>query len=234
MFLLGGLIALHNCSSYGHLEIAALLIKYNTVVNAVDKWGYTSLMEASQKGRTQLCALLLAHGADPFMKNQEGQTALELASAEDVKSLLQDAMVSGQPLATVTPSTSSNYVNTSIVATPTMEIVTLPTGATMNLAIALPLNTSRTCLSPIQGAESNDGLEDEKSTTIDYSVDCSVSSFLSKLKLEHLNDLFEREQITIEILTEMGHEDLKQVGVTAYGYRHKILKGIATLKASTG
>lgn len=33
------------------------------------------------------------------MKNQEGQTALDLATAEDVKSLLQDAMVqSGQPL----------------------------------------------------------------------------------------------------------------------------------------
>ena len=34
----GGLIALHNASSYGHLEIAALLIKYNTQINAVDKW----------------------------------------------------------------------------------------------------------------------------------------------------------------------------------------------------
>lgn len=56
----GGLIALHNASSYGHLEIAALLIKYNTVVNAVDKWQYTPLHEASQKSRTQLCALLVS------------------------------------------------------------------------------------------------------------------------------------------------------------------------------
>ena len=30
----GGLIPLHNASSYGHLDIAALLIKYNTIVNA--------------------------------------------------------------------------------------------------------------------------------------------------------------------------------------------------------
>lgn len=56
----GGLIALHNASSYGHLEIAALLIKYNTDVNSVDKWMYTPLHEAAQKGRTQLCALLVS------------------------------------------------------------------------------------------------------------------------------------------------------------------------------
>lgn len=55
----GGLIPLHNASSYGHLDIAALLIKYNTAVNATDKWGFTPLHEAAQKGRTQLSALLV-------------------------------------------------------------------------------------------------------------------------------------------------------------------------------
>lgn len=97
----GGLIPLHNASSYGHLDIAALLIKYNTVVNATDKWGFTPLHEAAQKGRTQLCALLLAHGADPFLKNQEGQTPVDLASADDVRCLLQDAMASQQVVPSV-------------------------------------------------------------------------------------------------------------------------------------
>lgn len=45
---------------FQHLDIAALLIKYNTSVNAVDRWGFTPLHEASQKGRTQLCALLVS------------------------------------------------------------------------------------------------------------------------------------------------------------------------------
>lgn len=90
----GGLIPLHNASSYGvrtfslwyimmnmwnikllwglilfgyafcvfqHVDIAALLIKFNTCVNAVDRWGFTPLHEAAQKGRTQLCSLLVRY-----------------------------------------------------------------------------------------------------------------------------------------------------------------------------
>lgn len=61
-----------------------------------------------------------------------------------------------------------------------------------------------------------------------------VDDWLGSLQLDHLTDLFEREQITLEILAEMGHEDLKQVGVSAYGFRHKILKGVAQLRNTTG
>lgn len=52
--------------------------------------------------------------------------------------------------------------------------------------------------------------------------------------MDQFIELFDREQITMEILAEMGHEDLKQVGVSAYGFRHKILKGIAAIRATTG
>lgn len=52
--------------------------------------------------------------------------------------------------------------------------------------------------------------------------------------LDHLLDLFEREQITLDILAEMGHEDLKQIGVSAYGYRHKLIKGMEKLISQTG
>lgn len=234
----GGLIPLHNASSYGHLDIAALLIKHKTVVNATDKWGFTPLHEAAQKGRTQLCALLLAHGADPYTKNQEGQTPIELATADDVKCLLQDAMttsIASQSLNT--SQTSLNNISTSqpqlnTIISPTTETVTLPTGASMTLSIPVALITTRSCLSPVQGAESNssDIIDDNN----DQEPVSSVASFLSNLQLDHLIELFEREQITLEILTEMGHEDLKQVGVSAYGFRHKILKGIAQLKATTG
>ena len=60
------------------MDVAALLIKYDACVNATDKWCFTPLHEAAQKGRTQLCALLLVHGADPSLRNQEGHSPLDL------------------------------------------------------------------------------------------------------------------------------------------------------------
>lgn len=62
----------------------------------------------------------------------------------------------------------------------------------------------------------------------------SVSSFLSSIGLEQLRDIFEKEQITMDILVEMGHDELKEVGINAYGHRHKILKGMEKLIASKG
>lgn len=179
----GGLIPLHNASSYGHLDIAALLIKHNTVVNAIDKWCFTPLHEAAQKGRTQLCALLLAHGADPYMKNQELNTPIELANAEDVKCLLQDAMTAALANQQLTTSTSaldstSGAQVTQVAAggaatgaqsncvarmqPPVTETVTLPTGASLTLSVPAMHIQSRSCLSPAQGAESHtDGVPDE-------------------------------------------------------------------------
>lgn len=191
----GGLIPLHNASSYGHLDIAALLIKHNTVVNATDKWGFTPLHEAAQKGRTQLCALLLAHGADPYMKNQESQTPIELASAEDVKCLLQDAMTSSlanQQLATSSLSLNSiaqQHQQPASAVQPTTETVTLPTGASMTLSIPVPQTPSRSCLSPAQGAESHtDGVPDEG---IESELVSSVASLLARLVfLFHLKFMF--------------------------------------------
>ncbi|KAK1341822.1 hypothetical protein QTO34_016572 [Cnephaeus nilssonii] len=138
----GGLIPLHNAASYGHVDIAALLIKYNTCVNATDKWAFTPLHEAAQKGRTQLCALLLAHGADPTMKNQEGQTPLDLATADDIRALLIDAM---------------------------------------------PPEALPTCFKP------------------------------------------QATVITLDVLADMGHEELKEIGINAYGHRHKLIKGVERL-----
>ncbi|CAF4995851.1 unnamed protein product, partial [Rotaria socialis] len=37
----GGLIALHNASSFGHVDVATLLINYHSDVNARDNWSYT-------------------------------------------------------------------------------------------------------------------------------------------------------------------------------------------------
>lgn len=196
----GGLIPLHNASSYGHVDIAALLIKHNTKVNATDKWGFTPLHEATQKGRTQLCALLLAHGADPFTKNQEGQLPLTLATAEDVKSLLQDAMTTALPSGSNGTSTAGDLSNlagsqlmststaslaststTTTIPTPSTETVILPTGASIVLSVPVPKLISRSAMIPPQGAESNSGDATDATTESQTAESISsVASFLAR------------------------------------------------------
>uniref|UniRef100_A0ABD2WCZ9 Poly [ADP-ribose] polymerase n=1 Tax=Trichogramma kaykai TaxID=54128 RepID=A0ABD2WCZ9_9HYME len=230
----GGLIPLHNASSYGHLDIAALLIKYNTVVNATDKWGFTPLHEAAQKGRTQLCALLLAHGADPFLKNQEGQSPVDLANADDVRSLLQDAMASQQVITSIPPvglntnSSSRSPSNVAVSPPPTLsqETVIMPSGIAMTLCV--PLSRPPSCINTLNSSHESQHCASEclESIAKESAAITGIANFLQSLGLEHLLELFEREQITLDILAEMGHEDLKQVGVSAYGYRHKLIKGM--------
>ncbi|KAJ8317508.1 hypothetical protein KUTeg_005412 [Tegillarca granosa] len=221
----GGLIPLHNASSYGHVDIAALLIKFNTCVNAVDRWGFTPLHEAAQKGRTQLCALLLAHGADPTMKNQEGQTCLDLATADDVHALIQDAM----PPVQQPPSLQKSQINSINTTTNTSSNSsssnsTMLNGSTDLAAASGAFSGSQTMSQMGDGAIERTMAEGERS--IDG---VSVTSFLSSVGLDQLRDIFEKEQITMDILIEMGHDELKDIGINAYGHRHKILKGLEKL-----
>lgn len=210
----GGLIPLHNASSYGHLDIAALLIKYNTVVNATDRWGFTPLHEAAQKGRTQLCALLLAHGADSTVKNHEGQTPLDIAAAEDVRCLLTDAMPPhALPPAAVPPAAPSVPGPLSALSLEALE-------AEIPAALSL-LSTQRAG----HEATSEGGAPLAELTAHNR----EFMHFLGSIGLGHLCELFEKEMITIDILAEMGHEELKQIGVSAYGHRHKLMKGIEKL-----
>lgn len=77
-----------------------------------------------------------------------------------------------------------------------------------------------------------------------------VGQFLDGLQLNNLKDIFEREQvrndiptnhstrlfykvpvmiifqISWDVLVDMGHEELKEIGIHAYGHRHKILKAV--------
>ena len=52
--------------------------------------------------------------------------------------------------------------------------------------------------------------------------------------LLNFREVFDREQISVDILSEMGHEDLKQIGISAFGHRHKLIKGIEKLLSGNG
>ncbi|CAG0915375.1 unnamed protein product [Notodromas monacha] len=236
----GGLIPLHNASSYGHLDIAALLIKYDTLVNATDRWGFTPLHEAAQKGRTQLCALLLAHGADPYLKNQESQTPLNLATAEDVKCLLQDSMANAPATTAASAATASAVVNgnggTLLAGISTADISAIagmPGDGAAAPIVVLPVPPILPSGMPHPGDGCLD-FSDGEMQNVELSCDVTMATFLQSLGLEHLQELLDKEQITLDILAEMNHEDLKQIGVTAYGNRHRLLKGVQRIAPAVG
>lgn len=81
--------------------------------------------------------LQLAHGADPFLKNQEGQTPLDLASADDVRSLLQDAMATHP---------SAPAVQLPPVVVQQSEMVIMPSGA--SVAVPIPSFYGDGCSAP--------------------------------------------------------------------------------------
>lgn len=223
----GGLIPLHNAASYGHVDVAALLIKYNACVNATDKWAFTPLHEAAQKGRTQLCALLLAHGADPTLKNQEGQTPLDLVSADDVSALLTAAM----PPSALPSCYKPQVLNGVRSPGATADALSSGPSSPSSLSAASSLDNLSGSFSELSsvvsssGTEGASGLEKKEVPGVDF----SITQFVRNLGLEHLMDIFEREQITLDVLVEMGHKELKEIGINAYGHRHKLIKGVERL-----
>jgi len=173
----GGLIPLHNAASYGHVEIAQVLLKHGSHVNANDRWQFTPLHEAAQKGRTQLCALLLSHGADPYVKNQEGQTTIEVATQDDVRCLLRDAMWQGDHNETGISQNSTNEES------------------------------------------------DPPSQTLAANLD-EMRDFFLGTEFEKYIELFEKEEITLDVLAEISHDELKNLDIKAYGHRHRLLRAV--------
>jgi len=60
-----------------------------------------------------------------------------------------------------------------------------------------------------------------------------MEEFLSSLHLDKtsVNDVFNREHISLEILKKMSDNDLKDIGVS-WGHRFTLVKGLAKLKQS--
>lgn len=53
-----------------------------------------------------------------------------------------------------------------------------------------------------------------------------VRTLLKEIKLEELYSLFEKEEITLQELFEMGHEELNSIGIKQYGRRQRIITAV--------
>ncbi|XP_043540960.1 poly [ADP-ribose] polymerase tankyrase-2-like, partial [Chiloscyllium plagiosum] len=178
---------------FQHVDVAAMLIKYNACVNATDKWAFTPIHEAAQKGRTQLCALLLAHGADPTMKNQEGQTPLDLVTADDVRALLIAAMPPFalpscyKPQAVVINASQPN--RSAISSLPSVPSIPANLSAANSLDNLKASFSEQASSTNVCGAEGIASLEKKVP-----GIDMTINQFLRNLGLEDLCEIFEREQ----------------------------------------
>lgn len=72
---------LHSAAAGRHLEICRLLVERGADVEATQRESYTPLLEAAQNGDEALFDLLLAAGADPAARLDDGRSAGDLARA---------------------------------------------------------------------------------------------------------------------------------------------------------
>ncbi|XP_062594861.1 mucin-2-like [Saccostrea cucullata] len=75
----------------------------------------------------------------------------------------------------------------------------------------------------IQSKETQD---DRKEKIDDSDFDQDVCKLLRKIGEGTLISLFVKERVTMEIFVELNHADLRELGVSTFGQRHKILKAI--------
>jgi len=70
---------LHSAASARNLEATRLLLERGAPVNARQQGGWAPIHAAAQNGDRGMVELLLGHGADPFLANDAGKTAVDVA-----------------------------------------------------------------------------------------------------------------------------------------------------------
>ena len=55
------------------------------------------------------------------------------------------------------------------------------------------------------------------------SLQC-MEEFLKNSEFAQYFELFEAEEISLDVLAEMTHAELKELGIKAYGHRHRLLR----------
>uniref|UniRef100_A0A4W5QW19 Poly [ADP-ribose] polymerase n=1 Tax=Hucho hucho TaxID=62062 RepID=A0A4W5QW19_9TELE len=191
---------LHLAAGYNNLEVAEYLLQHGAEVNSQDKGGLIPLHNAASYGVDDVRALLTAAMPPSALPGCYKPQVISMSAPVGVV-VPPSLSASSTPLSTLASSNSLDNQATASTCTAFPELPALlgPSGAV--------------------GTDKKEG----------PGVDLSMGQFLNNLGLEHLLGIFDREQITLDVLVEMGHKELKEIGINAYGHRHKIIKGVERL-----
>jgi hypothetical protein len=78
---------------------------------------------------------------------------------------------------------------------------------------------------------SDDRGDDAKEGRKKYAFeDLDVSRLLRRIGEEGLIPLFSEQCVTMEMFMDLGHADLREVGINIFGQRYKILAEVARMK----
>uniref|UniRef100_A0A8C9S0K3 Poly [ADP-ribose] polymerase n=1 Tax=Scleropages formosus TaxID=113540 RepID=A0A8C9S0K3_SCLFO len=196
-------------------------------INCRDTQGRNStpLHLAAGYNNLEVAEYLLEHGADVNAQDKGGLIPLHNAAsygADDIRALLMDAMPPDALPSCFKP--QATVVSASVISPASTPSCLSAASSIDNLAGPLAELAVSGASGPADGATGSDRKEGEIAI-----LDMNISQFLKSLGLEHLRDIFEREQITLDVLADMGHEELKEIGINAYGHRHKLIKGMERL-----
>jgi len=74
--------------AYDHANAAQILLDHGANINAISTSGKTPLFFASKHGYLEVVRLLLARGADVHIRTEDGETAFQVATSNNVAQLL--------------------------------------------------------------------------------------------------------------------------------------------------
>lgn len=74
---------LHAAATHGNLAILRALLEKGAAVNVAQEGGYTAVHQAAHRNNVPMAQLLLEFGADPHQPDAKGQSAMQLAQAEE-------------------------------------------------------------------------------------------------------------------------------------------------------